>query len=141
MPNRIEYDYHKKARTFYFKEEKTMKKRTALMLALLMCCLAFLVSCDLEELLATAQKTTETTNQNTTSPLPESQALEYKVNEGGDSCTVTGIGTYKGTILDIPSQINGYTVACIGADAFANCSQIVSLFPAKHHHNYRKQRL
>lgn len=46
------------------------------------------------------------------------QGLAYTVNADGKTCTVTGIGTFTGSSLNIPSNIDGYTVTAIGADAF-----------------------
>lgn len=44
--------------------------------------------------------------------------LEYEYNDTDNTCTVTGIGTYACSHLDIPSYIDGYIVTRIGVSAF-----------------------
>ena len=51
-------------------------------------------------------------------PRIESSGLEYKVNDDGVTCTVTGMGSCTDEDLCIPRSINGYTVTDIGIDAF-----------------------
>ena len=54
-------------------------------------------------------------------------ALEYKSATGG-TCTVTGIGSYKGEELVIPSESSkGERVTKIGASAFEGCTSIASV--------------
>ena len=43
--------------------------------------------------------------------------LAYDVNLDGETCTVTGIGTWKSPHLVIPSTIDGYRVTEIGERA------------------------
>ena len=45
--------------------------------------------------------------------------LEYEVNDDQTSCTITGIGTYKTDVVEIPKEINGLKVTKIGTSAFA----------------------
>jgi len=47
----------------------------------------------------------------------EEEKLAYQVTSD-TTCTVTGIGTWKGTELIIPATIDGYAVTAIGASAF-----------------------
>ena len=47
--------------------------------------------------------------------------IDYAVNEDGETCTVTGIGTFSGTKLDIPDYIREYKVTAIAENAFADC--------------------
>ncbi len=49
------------------------------------------------------------------------EGLEYAVNEDGVTCTITGIGTCKDTVLYIPPEIDGYRVTTIGDEAFNYC--------------------
>lgn len=56
-----------------------------------------------------------------------SDGLEYRVNIGGKTCTVTGIGTCTDTDVVIPAFIDGYTVTDIEAKAFENCLTMTSL--------------
>ena len=50
--------------------------------------------------------------------------LAYTINDDGTSCTVTGIGTYNGTVVEIPEYLDGYLVNAIGNRAFAEQTQI-----------------
>ncbi len=51
-------------------------------------------------------------------PVPYSQGLAYKVNADGTSCTITGMGTCKDTALNIPPEIDGYTVTALADGKF-----------------------
>ena len=53
--------------------------------------------------------------------------LLYEINDGDETCTVTGIGTFEGEKLEIPNYINGYKVTAIGEKAFENCTQLTKL--------------
>ena len=58
------------------------------------------------------------------------EGLEYKVNEDGTSCTITGIGTCELNEFSIPEEIDGYSVTIIGERgtyAFYNCSGLTSI--------------
>ena len=55
------------------------------------------------------------------------EGLAYKVNEDGKTCTITGIGGFKGTDLVIPETIDGYTVTVIGEGAFEGHTELVSV--------------
>jgi hypothetical protein len=56
-----------------------------------------------------------------------SVGLEYTVNDGNISCTITGIGTCTDTEVYIPSVIDGYTVTIIGEKAFADCAKLICI--------------
>lgn len=43
-----------------------------------------------------------------------SEGFKYKVNPGVKSCTITGVGTCKDTVLNIPPEIDGYVVTAVG---------------------------
>lgn len=44
--------------------------------------------------------------------------LKYEVNDDGETCTITGLGTYSSKYLIIPENIDGYTVTAIANCAF-----------------------
>ena len=44
--------------------------------------------------------------------------LDYKVNADGETCTITGMGSYKSKTLDIPDEIDGLKVTAIADLAF-----------------------
>ena len=56
-----------------------------------------------------------------------SEGLQYTVNSDKATCTVTGIGTCRDTELNIPCDIDGYTVTAIKENAFSSCSDLVSV--------------
>ena len=56
--------------------------------------------------------------------LGESEGLAYSVNTGGETCTITGIGTCINTEISIPAKIDGMTVSAIAPYAFYNCSSL-----------------
>ena len=63
--------------------------------------------------------------------IPESTpGLKYKLNEDGNTYTVTGIGTCKETDIVI-GIYNDKTVTSIGNDAFYNCSKLTSVVIGK----------
>ena len=127
-----------------------MKK--ILILALLVLATVFvLVSCDipfLSEKETTATTLNETTSEpdvttpepDVTTPDPEettpempdepitpSAGFAYKVNDDGETCTITGIGTCTDTDIYIGDCIDGYKVIAIGEFAFYNCSALTSI--------------
>ena len=53
--------------------------------------------------------------------------LRYWINEDQVSCTITGIGTYKGTDIVIDPYIDGYKVTAISRHAFTNRDNITSV--------------
>ena len=53
--------------------------------------------------------------------------LLYEVNTDGTTCTVTGIGSFTGTELEIPEYIDGYKVTSIGEGAFQYCYSLTSI--------------
>ena len=53
--------------------------------------------------------------------------FNYEVLSGTDkTCEITDY-TGSATTLDIPSQLDGYTVTSIGAEAFSNCDSLTSV--------------
>ena len=54
----------------------------------------------------------------------ESNGLQYEVDKEGNTCTITGIGEYKGVDVVIPEKIGDFTVVAIGDAAFKDCSSI-----------------
>jgi hypothetical protein len=57
----------------------------------------------------------------------DSNGLVYTVNDDGESCTLSGIGTYTKSTVTIPNTVNEYTVTGIGSYAFSNCSFIAKI--------------
>jgi hypothetical protein len=55
------------------------------------------------------------------------QKLAYTVNEDNTTCTITGLGEYDSTDVEIPEIIDGYKVTGIGERAFFNCSTLTSI--------------
>ena len=81
---------------------------------------------------AASEETTVTTPDETTTETPEepfnpSQGLAYTVNDDGNTCTITGIGTCADTNLFIGGYIDGYKVTAIGDKAFKSCSKLTSV--------------
>lgn len=68
-------------------------------------------------------------NGNTVIWKPLSLGLSYSINAGGNTCTVTGIGTCTDLELNIPSSIDGYLVTAIGERAFEGTSIISVIIP------------
>ena len=59
--------------------------------------------------------------------IPMTGALEYVVNSDGTTCTVVGIGSFKGSVLNIPEYLDGYKVTVIGDYAFQACDNLVEV--------------
>lgn len=59
--------------------------------------------------------------------ISSSQGLAYTLNSGGTSYSVSGIGTCKSTKLIIPETYDGKPVTAITAEAFKNCTQLISV--------------
>ena len=86
-----------------------------------------LISCnsaDLpEEATTTSKETTPaaTTPEETTpdEPFLSSQGLAYTVNDDGETCTITGIGTCSESDIYIGGYIDGYKVTAIGNNALS----------------------
>ncbi len=57
----------------------------------------------------------------------DGSGLEYELNEGGESYSVIGIGSYEGTDLIIPGEYNGLPVTRIESRAFYDNEEITSL--------------
>lgn len=53
-----------------------------------------------------------------------SEGLAYKVNDDGETCTITGMGSCTDANLIIPACIDGYKVTAIGECAFCFCESI-----------------
>ncbi len=53
--------------------------------------------------------------------------LDYELSQDKTSYIVTGIGTYKDTNIDIPSEYNGLPVTSIGESAFSYCISLTSI--------------
>lgn len=82
------------------------------------------------------EETFQTTEPITTRPpngdLPSNDPLDpvgfsYQINEQSKSVTITGIGSYQNTDLQIPDTVNGYPVTKIEANAFENNKNITSV--------------
>ena len=58
------------------------------------------------------------------------EGLEYMVNNNGWTCTVTGIGSFEGSVLNIPPRIDGLKVTSVGSSAFAENQELTNVvFP------------
>ena len=53
--------------------------------------------------------------------------LAYTVNADGTTCTITGLGTCAGPVINIPAEIDGYTVTAIGEKAFADLATLTAI--------------
>lgn len=60
-------------------------------------------------------------------PFVGNTGLEYSVNADGKTCTITGIGSFEGTKLNVPEYIRNYKVTGIGAGAFSDCIQLTEI--------------
>ena len=60
-----------------------------------------------------------------------SEGLEYELNSDGNSYTVVGIGSFKGTELNIPEEYNGKPITKIGSRAFYDCDFLTSITTGK----------
>ena len=56
-----------------------------------------------------------------------SRGLEYRLLEDGKACEIAGIGTCKDQTVVIPELIDEYKVVGIGAEAFANASDLTGM--------------
>ena len=68
----------------------------------------------------------------TIKPIDDNCTLKYSFDDASKTCSVIG---YEGSkplyVFDIPSEVNGYTVTSIGADAFKGCDGIIKInFPS-----------
>lgn len=57
-----------------------------------------------------------------------SEGLAYSVDESAGTAKLTGIGTFKGKVLNIPATYQGNPVTAIGESAFADNTDIVSVY-------------
>ena len=69
----------------------------------------------------------ETRFDDTSIPFVGANGIAYEPNAIGNTCTVTGIGTFSGEELYIPDYIAGYRVNAIGDKAFQNCTGLTKL--------------
>ncbi len=60
-------------------------------------------------------------------PFVSANGIAYEPNAIGNTCTVTGIGTFSGKELIIPDYISGYRVTAIADYAFQNCINLTKL--------------
>ena len=60
-------------------------------------------------------------------PFVSANGIAYEPNAIGNTCTVTGIGTFDGEELVIPDYISGYRVTAIADSAFQNCTKLTKL--------------
>lgn len=60
-------------------------------------------------------------------PAIGSVGLAYTVNSDGETCTITGLGTWTNSDLYIPEYVDGYRVTVIGSSAFENQKSIISV--------------
>ena len=58
---------------------------------------------------------------------PGDESIEYTLNYGGKAYSVSGIGTYKGSNIIIPSTYEGLPVTSISESAFFNCANITAV--------------
>ena len=56
-----------------------------------------------------------------------SKGLEFEVNADKTTCTITGIGTCKDSVLNIPTKIQKYNVTAIKSGAFTDCEFITEV--------------
>ena len=56
-----------------------------------------------------------------------SEGLKFTINSDNQSYTVTGIGTYEGNDIAVPSTYNGKPVTGIGKYAFFGCSTLTGV--------------
>ena len=55
------------------------------------------------------------------------EGLTYEINNGNETCTITGIYMPEGEKLNIPPVIEGFKVTGIGDDAFVNYHRLQSV--------------
>ena len=77
---------------------------------------------------SSSSDTTHTTDAPIKLPEPvAAKGLKYSVNSDKKTCTITGIGQCKEALIIIEEYIDGYQVTAIGANAFKNCTSLVSV--------------
>ena len=54
-------------------------------------------------------------------------AFDYTINSDGETCTITGVTLNDYTVVQIPENIDGYTVTDIGSNAFNGCTTITKV--------------
>lgn len=64
------------------------------------------------------KKTSSTETEPKPKPIVYAEGLDYEVIEGTQTCMVTGMGSFEGTELHIPSTIDSYTVVAVKQSAF-----------------------
>lgn len=60
-------------------------------------------------------------------PAPSGPSLAFKLNDDGESYSVTGIGTLKDLDVVIPETYNSKPVTAIASSAFSDCKEITSV--------------
>ncbi|MBQ6661362.1 MAG: leucine-rich repeat protein [Clostridia bacterium] len=78
----------------------------------------------------TVGEANETYTANYTEPapqIPESQGLAY-VDNGDETCTITGIGECGDSEIYIPKTINGLTVKAVGEEAFKENTSVTYVY-------------
>ena len=112
---------------------KIFKKSSLYIVLVVLLCVAMLfTACGTEkksddEDETRAKSTKEDATQTTESVVNPSKGLDYIVNSDNESCTITGIGTCTDTKLNIPSEIDGYSVTRIYEGAFEDCTELTSI--------------
>ena len=75
-----------------------------------------------------AEETTASTEQiGLTAETENDYGLKYTLNDDKASYSVTGVGSFKGGELVIPSKYNGLPVTSIGSSAFYECSSLTGV--------------
>ncbi len=67
-------------------------------------------------------------NDTFVAPTGKTEGLDHTVNADGTTCTVTGLGSCTGTVINIPAEIDGYTVTAIGDKAFAEKTALTAIY-------------
>ena len=93
-------------------------KKILCVLALMFVFTCILVSCDFSDFL------NEITPEET---LPTAPCFFYRVNDDGETCTITGIDTFKGSEISIGKQIDGYKITAIDHSVFTGCRGLKSV--------------
>ena len=111
----------------------TVKLSVLVGLVLLALCLS-LAACERTPAQSGEQSSEQTPAQSGEQSSDQGEAtgeIAFALNEAGDGYVVTGIGTFTGTELVIPSTYEGLPVVEIAQEAFKDCTQLTSvIFPA-----------
>ena len=63
--------------------------------------------------------------------IPAAGTVPYQTKVSGSTCTITGLGSWTGSELILPSTIDGKTVTAIGSEAFKNNTSIKTVYIPK----------